>query len=55
MITHSNIMCSISGALLTLPVKENEEQVCFLPLCHILERLIDRVRADRAEVDGQFR
>jgi long-chain acyl-CoA synthetase len=40
MITHENIMCSITGALLTLPVKETEEQVCFLPLCHILERLI---------------
>jgi long-chain acyl-CoA synthetase len=40
MISHGNIMCSISGSLLTLPVKETEEQVCFLPLCHILERLI---------------
>ncbi len=40
MISHANIMCSISGSLLTLPVKDTEEQVCFLPLCHILERLI---------------
>jgi long-chain acyl-CoA synthetase len=40
MISHENIMCAITGALLTLPVKETEEQVCFLPLCHILERLI---------------
>lgn len=40
MISHANIMCSIAGSLLTLPVKDSEEQVCFLPLCHILERLI---------------
>jgi long-chain acyl-CoA synthetase len=40
MISHTNIMCSIAGSLLTLPVKDSEEQVCFLPLCHILERLI---------------
>lgn len=40
MISHENIMSSISGALLTLPVKQTDEQVCFLPLCHILERLI---------------
>ncbi len=40
MITHENIMASLAGALITLPVKETDEQVCFLPLCHILERLI---------------
>ncbi|MGI6851630.1 AMP-dependent synthetase/ligase [Mesorhizobium sp. 1B3] len=40
MISHSNIICSITGALITLPVKNTDEQVCFLPLCHILERLI---------------
>ncbi|KAB2957109.1 MAG: long-chain fatty acid--CoA ligase [Rhizobiaceae bacterium] len=40
MISHENIICSISGAVLTLPVEETDEQVCFLPLCHILERLI---------------
>lgn len=40
MISHANIVCSIAGSLLTLPVKDSEEQVCFLPLCHILERLI---------------
>ncbi|MGE0500734.1 MAG: long-chain fatty acid--CoA ligase [Rhizobiaceae bacterium] len=40
MISNENIMASISGALITLPVKEGDEQVCFLPLCHILERLI---------------
>jgi long-chain acyl-CoA synthetase len=40
MISHQNIIVSIIGAVLTLPVNQGEEQVCFLPLCHILERLI---------------
>jgi len=40
MISHANIIVSIVGSVLTLPVGEAEEQVCFLPLCHILERLI---------------
>ena len=40
MISHENIIASIIGSLLTLPVKPDDEQVCFLPLCHILERLI---------------
>jgi long-chain acyl-CoA synthetase len=40
MISHENIIVSIIGSVLTLPVSEGEEQVCFLPLCHILERLI---------------
>ena len=39
-ITNSNVMHSISagpGSLVTYPT---DEQICFLPLCHILERLI---------------
>ncbi len=40
MITHSNIIASVIGSAVTLPVTETDEQVCFLPLCHILERLI---------------
>src|SRR5690606_31273131 len=40
MISHQNIIVSIIGSVLTLPVKPTDEQVCFLPLCHILERLI---------------
>ncbi len=39
-ITHSNIMYSVSVGPETLPVFAEDEQVCFLPLCHILERLI---------------
>ena len=40
MISHSNIIASVIGSALTLPVTPDDEQVCFLPLCHILERLI---------------
>lgn len=40
MISNENIIVSIIGSVLTLPVRDTDEQVCFLPLCHILERLI---------------
>jgi long-chain acyl-CoA synthetase len=40
MITHKNVIASVIGAALTLPVGPDDEQVCFLPLCHILERLL---------------
>lgn len=40
MISHSNIMYSISVGAVTLPALSTDEQVCFLPLCHILERFI---------------
>src|SRR5690606_16423146 len=40
MITHENIIASVIGTALTLPVGPEDEQVCFLPLCHILERLL---------------
>ncbi len=40
MISHKNVMASVIGAALTLPVGPDDEQVCFLPLCHILERLL---------------
>ena len=39
-ITGNNIMFSISAGGQSLPVFDNDEQLCFLPLCHILERLI---------------
>ncbi len=39
-ITHGNVMYSVSLGPETLPVFPEDEQVCFLPLCHILERLI---------------
>jgi long-chain acyl-CoA synthetase len=40
MLSHENNLASVVGAIMTLPVESNDEQVCFLPLCHILERLI---------------
>ena len=40
MISHQNIMFSLSSTAAMLPVFETDEQVCFLPLCHILERFI---------------
>ncbi len=40
MISHENIIVSVIGSVLTLPVDDTDEQLCFLPLCHILERLI---------------
>lgn len=40
MISNANIMFSLSIGSHTLPVFPDDEQVCFLPLCHILERLI---------------
>ena len=39
MINHSNIMYSLSVGLRSAPTYATDEQICFLPLCHILERL----------------
>lgn len=38
MISHGNIMFSLSSGLQAAPVYADDEQICFLPLCHILER-----------------
>ncbi|MDE0057235.1 MAG: AMP-binding protein [Defluviicoccus sp.] len=40
MISHRNILCSAATALGALPTREGDEQLCFLPLCHVLERLV---------------
>lgn len=40
MISNRNIVYSLSAGLLTLPTYSSDEQVCFLPLCHILERFV---------------
>ena len=40
MITHENILFSVTSGLSVLPAEEGDEQLCFLPLCHILERLV---------------
>ncbi len=39
MITHSNIIYQINAVSRVLPSLESDEQLCFLPLCHVLERL----------------
>ncbi len=39
MISHSNIMFSLASGLSSVPTFDTDELVCFLPLCHILERL----------------
>jgi long-chain acyl-CoA synthetase len=39
MISHSNIMFSLASGLTSVPTFDTDDLVCFLPLCHILERL----------------
>ncbi|MEZ5810309.1 MAG: long-chain fatty acid--CoA ligase [Rhizobiaceae bacterium] len=39
MISNGNIMYSLSAGAEEVPTFRTDEQVCFLPLCHILERL----------------
>ncbi len=38
MLCHENIMAAIEAAAHRLPAYDSDEQLCFLPLCHILER-----------------
>ena len=38
MISHGNIMFSVAAGLQYAPIFRTDEQICFLPLCHILER-----------------
>ena len=40
MISHRNIVCSATTVLRVLPTSQGDEQLCFLPLCHVLERLV---------------
>ena len=40
MISHENIVCSAKSVLGLLDTREGDEQLCFLPLCHVLERLV---------------
>ncbi|MGB0410436.1 MAG: AMP-dependent synthetase/ligase [Pikeienuella sp.] len=39
MIGQGNIMYSLSSSMQNATVYETDDQICFLPLCHILERL----------------
>lgn len=38
MLSHENIMAAVEGGIRALPTDASAEQLCFLPLCHILER-----------------
>ena len=38
MLSHENILATIEAGAHALPALESDEQLCFLPLCHILER-----------------
>ena len=40
MISHQNIIFSATSVIRVLPTREGDEQLCFLPLCHVLERLV---------------
>ncbi len=39
MLSHSNIITSVRGFNAVLPQIEDDERMCFLPLCHVAERL----------------
>lgn len=39
MITHSNIIFQINSVYQMLSGEQGDEQLCFLPLCHVVERL----------------
>ncbi|TMV08734.1 long-chain fatty acid--CoA ligase [Ruegeria sediminis] len=38
MLSHENVMAAIEAGAHRLPTQPTDEQLCFLPLCHILER-----------------
>jgi len=38
MLSHENVLAAALGGLHVLPFERDTEQLCFLPLCHILER-----------------
>ncbi len=39
MISHANILYSLTSSVEGAPAYPTDDQICFLPLCHILERL----------------
>jgi long-chain acyl-CoA synthetase len=40
MLSHENIVAGMEASLYGLPFSPGAEQLCFLPLCHIVERLV---------------
>jgi long-chain acyl-CoA synthetase len=39
MLSHRNVLTAVRGFNLVLPQDESDERMCFLPLCHVAERL----------------
>ena len=39
MLSHANVMHATRGNAITLPSREGGERMCFLPLCHVAERI----------------
>jgi len=40
MISHQNVLFQLAAGEALLEAREDDDQLCFLPLCHILERLV---------------
>ena len=40
MISHRNVLFQLAAGEQVLDAREDDDQLCFLPLCHILERLV---------------
>lgn len=40
MLSHENIMATMEAGAFGIPSYKSDEQLCFLPLCHILERAV---------------
>tara|TARA_B100000676_G_scaffold278545_1_gene301104 strand:- start:79 stop:1893 length:1815 start_codon:yes stop_codon:yes gene_type:complete len=40
MISHRNVLFQLAAGEQVLEAREDDDQLCFLPLCHILERLV---------------
>ncbi|MEQ8258799.1 MAG: long-chain fatty acid--CoA ligase [Alcanivorax sp.] len=40
MISHQNVLVQLAAGEALLEAREEDDQLCFLPLCHILERLV---------------
>ncbi len=54
MITHTNLMTAAQALSSAMAWEEGEEVLSYLPLCHILERLLSTVLALRATVTVNF-
>jgi long-chain acyl-CoA synthetase len=40
MLSHRNLLASVRGNQAILPQDEHDERMCFLPLCHVAERVV---------------